>query len=106
MRFAIFEQAISSTVAADTSRIDSGTPAPILATGSRIDPIASFHASVSRTMADGRKFHPAQAMTRAEALASEAFLEPYHTHATHPQILDAVQHHRLHGFLLGFPARL
>jgi hypothetical protein len=35
-----------------------------------IDPITSFHASVSRRMSDGRAFYPEQRMTREEALRS------------------------------------
>ncbi len=35
-----------------------------------IDPIASYVASVSRRMANGQQFHPEQAMSRMEALAS------------------------------------
>jgi hypothetical protein len=54
------------------SLIDSGA---ILANGTDvpvedIDPIASFHASVSRRMADGELFYPEQRMTREEALKS------------------------------------
>jgi predicted amidohydrolase YtcJ len=35
-----------------------------------IDPLASFHASVTREMPGGLPFHPEQAMTRSEALRS------------------------------------
>ncbi len=46
--------------------IGNGTDVPV----EPIDPIASFAASVSRRMANGEQFHPEQAMSRAEALAS------------------------------------
>lgn len=43
-----------------------GTDTPV----EDIDPIASFHASVTRRMADGTTFYPEQRMTREEALRS------------------------------------
>jgi hypothetical protein len=46
--------------------IANGTDAPV----EPIDPVASFHASVTRRMQDGRAFFPEQAMSREEALAS------------------------------------
>jgi predicted amidohydrolase YtcJ len=46
--------------------IGNGTDVPV----EPIDPIASYTASVSRRMANGEQFHPDQAMSRAEALAS------------------------------------
>jgi predicted amidohydrolase YtcJ len=46
--------------------ITNGTDAPV----EDVDPIASFHASVTRKMANGKRFHPEQSMTRAEALRS------------------------------------
>lgn len=46
--------------------IGNGTDVPV----ERIDPIASFYSSVSRLMPNGERFHPEQAMTREEALAS------------------------------------
>jgi len=46
--------------------VTNGTDAPV----EDIDPIASFHASVARQMANGEYFHPEQSMTRAEALRS------------------------------------
>lgn len=46
--------------------IANGTDTPV----EDIDPIASFHASVSRRMADGTAFYPEQNMTREEALRS------------------------------------
>lgn len=46
--------------------ITNGTDVPV----ERIDPIASFHASVTRRTASGERFHPEQSMTREEALAS------------------------------------
>jgi predicted amidohydrolase YtcJ len=46
--------------------VTNGTDVPV----EDIDPIASFHASVSRRMADGNLFFPAQRMTREEALYS------------------------------------
>jgi predicted amidohydrolase YtcJ len=46
--------------------VTNGTDAPV----EDIDPIASFYASVSRRMADGDVFFPAQRMTREEALYS------------------------------------
>ena len=46
--------------------VTNGTDAPV----EDIDPIASFHASVTRKMANGERFHPEQSMTRTEALRS------------------------------------
>lgn len=46
--------------------IGNGTDVPV----ERIDPIASFYASVTRRTADGNAFFPGQAMTRLEALRS------------------------------------
>lgn len=46
--------------------INNGTDVPV----ERIDPIASFYASVSRQLADGSIFYPEQLMTREEALRS------------------------------------
>jgi predicted amidohydrolase YtcJ len=43
-----------------------GTDAPV----EDLDPIACFYAAVTRRMADGREFQPAQRMTREEALRS------------------------------------
>jgi predicted amidohydrolase YtcJ len=43
-----------------------GTDVPV----EDVDPIASFHASVTRQMASGELFHPEQSMTRTEALRS------------------------------------
>jgi len=44
--------------------VANGTDVPVEA----IDPIANFHAAVTRRMRDGAAFHPEQAMTREEAL--------------------------------------
>ena len=46
--------------------LNNGTDAPV----EPIDPIASFHASVSRRMNNGQPFFPSQAMTRMEAIRS------------------------------------
>jgi len=46
--------------------IASGTDTPVEA----IDPIANFHAAVTRRMANGTAFYPEQAMTRLEALSA------------------------------------
>ena len=46
--------------------ISNGTDAPV----EDVDPIPSFHASVTRRMKDGRAFYPEQRLTREEALAS------------------------------------
>ena len=46
--------------------VSNGTDAPV----ERINPIASFYATVSRMTVEGERFHPQQAMTREEALAS------------------------------------
>jgi predicted amidohydrolase YtcJ len=48
------------------ARIVNGTDAPV----ERIDPIASFYASVTRRLPGGPEFFPEQAMTRLEALQS------------------------------------
>jgi len=46
--------------------VSNGTDAPV----EDVDPIASFYASVTRRMADGREFYPEQRMSREEALRS------------------------------------
>jgi predicted amidohydrolase YtcJ len=46
--------------------VTNGTDVPV----EDSDPIASFHASVTRVMNDGTAFYPEQVMTREEALAS------------------------------------
>jgi predicted amidohydrolase YtcJ len=46
--------------------IANGTDAPV----EDVDPIASYYASVSRKLADGKVFYPAQRMSRMEALKS------------------------------------
>jgi len=46
--------------------IVNGTDVPV----ERINPIASFHASVTRRLSDGALFFPEQRMTRMEALRS------------------------------------
>lgn len=53
--------------------VGNGTDVPV----ERIDAIASFHASVSRMMSTGEAFHPDQAMTREEALASYTINNAY-----------------------------
>ncbi|MDH3403681.1 MAG: amidohydrolase [Acidobacteriota bacterium] len=53
--------------------IANGTDVPV----ERIDPIASFYASVSRRLPDGSLFYPEQAMTRDEALASYTINNAY-----------------------------
>jgi predicted amidohydrolase YtcJ len=50
-----------------------GTDAPV----EDVDPIASFHASVTRKMANGAPFHPEQRMTREEALRSYTLSAAY-----------------------------
>lgn len=46
--------------------IANGTDVPV----EDIDPLANFRATVTRTMADGSRFHPEQVLTRQEALAT------------------------------------
>jgi len=53
--------------------INNGTDVPV----ERIDPIASFQASVSRLLADGSQFYPEQNMTRLEALRSYTLNNAY-----------------------------
>ena len=53
--------------------IGNGTDVPV----EPINPIASFYASVTRRMADGRDFYPQQAMTRMEALRSYTIHNAY-----------------------------
>jgi len=53
--------------------VTNGTDAPV----EDIDPIASFHASVTRRMANGEFFHPEQSMTREEALRSYTINNAY-----------------------------
>jgi predicted amidohydrolase YtcJ len=53
-------------LAAAGARIVNGTDAPV----EDVDPIASFHATVTRRLADGTRFFPEQALSREEALAT------------------------------------
>ena len=53
--------------------VTNGSDVPV----ERIDPIASFHASVTRLMADGRAIFPEQRMTREEALRSYTVANAY-----------------------------
>ncbi|MGH7506308.1 MAG: amidohydrolase, partial [Longimicrobiales bacterium] len=53
--------------------IGNGTDVPV----EDIDPIASFHASVTRVMNDGNAFYPEQRMTREEALRSYTLSNAY-----------------------------
>jgi predicted amidohydrolase YtcJ len=46
--------------------VTNGTDAPV----EDVDPIASYYSTVSRRLADGSVFYPAQRMSRAEALKS------------------------------------
>lgn len=48
------------------SRIVNGTDAPV----EDVDPIASYHATVTRRLADGTRFYPDQVLSRREALES------------------------------------
>lgn len=53
--------------------VTNGTDVPV----EPIDPLASFHASVTREMRDGTEFYPAQRMTREEALRSYTLNNAY-----------------------------
>jgi predicted amidohydrolase YtcJ len=53
--------------------VTNGTDVPV----ERIDPIASFYASVSRQLPDGELFYPEQRMTREEALRSYTLNNAY-----------------------------
>ena len=53
--------------------VNNGTDAPV----EDVDPIASFHASVSRRMADGTPFYPDESMTRMQALRSYTLSNAY-----------------------------
>ena len=53
--------------------VTNGTDVPV----EDVDPIASFYASVSKRMADGRRFVPEQRMTREEALRSYTLANAY-----------------------------
>ncbi len=53
--------------------INNGTDVPV----ERINPLASFHSSVSRLALDGSRFYPDQAMTRMEALRSYTINNAY-----------------------------
>ena len=59
--------------------LNNGTDAPV----EPIDPIASFHASVSRKMNSGQPFYPEQAMTRMEALESYTLGNAYSAFEEH-----------------------
>jgi predicted amidohydrolase YtcJ len=53
--------------------IVSGTDTPV----EDVDPIANYHAAVTREMPDGTAFYPSQAMTRYEALRAATFDAAY-----------------------------
>jgi predicted amidohydrolase YtcJ len=53
--------------------VTNGSDAPV----EDVDPIASFHASVTRQMPNGERFHPEQSMTRREALRSYTLQNAY-----------------------------
>jgi hypothetical protein len=53
--------------------VTNGTDAPV----EDVDPIASFHASVSRKLKDGGAFYPEQRMSREEALRSYTLSNAY-----------------------------
>jgi hypothetical protein len=53
--------------------VTNGTDAPV----EDVDPIASYHASVTRRLADGATFYPGQRMTRLEALKSYTISAAY-----------------------------
>ncbi|MEJ2188681.1 MAG: amidohydrolase family protein [Acidobacteriota bacterium] len=53
--------------------IASGTDAPV----ESVDPIPSYHAAVTRQLADGTFFYPEQAMTRVEALKARTLDAAY-----------------------------
>ena len=53
--------------------VGNGTDAPV----EDIDPIASFHATVTRQLKDGSVFFPAQRLTRLEALRSYTTANAY-----------------------------
>ena len=59
--------------------LNNGTDAPVEA----IDPIGSFHASVSRRMSNGEPFFPGQAMTRMEAIKSYTLDNAYSAFEDH-----------------------
>lgn len=59
--------------------IVNGTDAPV----ERIDPIASFYASVARRLPGGTEFFPEQSMTREEALLSYTLWAAYGAHEDH-----------------------
>jgi hypothetical protein len=53
--------------------VTNGTDAPV----EDVDPIASFHATVTRRLADGSTFYPDQRMSRQEALKSYTWNAAY-----------------------------
>lgn len=53
--------------------VSNGTDAPV----EDVDPIASYYASVTRKLDDGRRFYPEQAMSRMEALKSYTWNAAY-----------------------------
>lgn len=59
--------------------LNNGTDVPV----EPIDPIASFHASVSRRMHNGEPFFPRQAMTRMEAIKSYTLDNAYSAFEDH-----------------------
>ncbi len=48
------------------ARLSNGTDAPV----EPVDPLRSLHATLTRRLADGSRFHPEQCLTRSEALRS------------------------------------
>jgi predicted amidohydrolase YtcJ len=63
------------------ARISNGTDAPV----EDVDPIGSFHATVTRRPAGGEPFFPGQALTRMEAL------ESYTIHAAHAAFEEEIK---------------
>ena len=59
--------------------LNNGTDTPV----EPVDPIASFHASVSRRMHNGEPFFPGQAMTRMEAIKSYTLDNAYSAFEDH-----------------------
>ena len=53
--------------------VTNGTDTPV----EDVDPIANFHAAVTRRMHDGNAFYPAQRMTREEALSAQTLAAAY-----------------------------
>ena len=82
--------------------VSNGTDAPV----EDVDPIANFHAAVTRRMRNGEEFYPEQRMTREEALRCEhAERRLRGLRGRYEGLADAGQAGRRRGAVAGHPDR-